>query len=607
MKRLRAHSGMTLARRLPCAAVPFVLESAGYVPGPLDSVMKNLVYPGVALGVALVGALVLWLAMRGGAVAPNSPDDLPPDEGSPYTATMTGEREYNPAAVSPNPVQSEHPQPFRPPKKLFRIEVVGRVVSDTMGPVAAAHVRFVGEGSLSGVFGAGHTDAAGRYRLVAFSTQPAPPLGLLRKGRVVAQDAQGAAGSTPETELPAADEVTLPDVILAAGAEIRGRVIDPDGLPVSGVAVQARSSETFDMIPRGLRAPRVQHQFVTVAVTTDMHGDFRFTGLRPGTYALDAGRSWHGMGGDTLHVETVPGGTATAELSVSPRDFLRGVLRDADGLPIACAVVRADSIELEPWEGGLQPADAEAFRGSDTRTPDRGSNLRGRFSKGLTFLTDAQGRFGFFALQPGTWRLSAALGREKASIENLRPGPPDHVLTLDVRAAISGRVRNVETGAPIEFFDVRQATAGEDPSPLDRVAEDRPFTLQPLGEFRLQGVAGMAALQVAAPGFAPARVELDGRRTGIEIALRPLCDLTLQLNLGESRLDVEPVVLLFNGAAVAQTTTDEAGRARLWRVAPGRYEVNVFQRDGTRLSGELEVPARARAEQSLDLQVAAER
>lgn len=81
-------------------------------------------------------------------------------------------------------------------------------------------------------------------------------------------------------ELPEGGKAEI-EVLLTLGLEIRGRVVDGAGAGLAHAAVSAVDSELPD------EADRVRKDF-TQAAFADAAGEFRFTGLRPGSYRLFA-------------------------------------------------------------------------------------------------------------------------------------------------------------------------------------------------------------------------------------------------------------------------------------------------------------------------------
>jgi hypothetical protein len=90
-------------------------------------------------------------------------------------------------------------------------------------------------------------------------------------------------------------------------------------------------------------------------------------------------------------------------------------------------------------------------------------------------------------------------------------------------------------------------------------------------------------------------------RAGLEARLVPLCELILTPMHDSSRLDLEPVLLLFDQRLAYQASTDEAGITRIPDVAPGHYQLRIVLANGTILGAEIDVPAKRRAELTASL------
>lgn len=131
-------------------------------------------------------------------------------------------------------------------------------------------------------------------------------------------DGRGTAGAHGlALELDRAQEA--PDLYLSGAGAIAGRVLDPDGRPVSEVDVRA--------VLANLAPPEAQHSYVSVEPTeveggdgllvaqiaTDAEGRFHLAGLRPGNYLVSARVQETGTTSPGVHVET---GTSDVELEL---------------------------------------------------------------------------------------------------------------------------------------------------------------------------------------------------------------------------------------------------------------------------------------------------
>lgn len=582
---------------------------------------QKILVPVVAIVLAVGLGIGLWLVLRGDTPKPVAEGNAPVDPDGPPVRrdpAKPNPREFDPALASQDPVVVQRPEPFREPQKMFRLEVSGRVVDEAGLAVPDAQVRFLGEASLNDINGSGFSDAGGRYTLVAWSQRGAtPPMGN-RIGRVLVQDNQGRSGLTASVSLADTEQVQMPDAVLAAACEIRGRVQDANGTPATGVIVNIRGLAPHEGIPEGLRNPRVQQVYTTRGATTDGRGEFRVGGLRPGKYQVEVSSSYFGRQEAPQDVEVIGAGAAWLDVQVKANNWLRGVVRDSDGQPIAGVVVKAVATSTPPPprpepgnNSGISLSDntrSSRLGGDDARMSSR---LRGVM--GNSVLTDDQGRFGFFNLHEGTWTINTGAGEALATLEEQKINGPDVALMLRADTVLSGVVRDAETGRPIENFDLRLLRGKDERiTPFEAVSRDRAFAWRPGGEWRLINPPEGNLIRVSAPGYAPAamnpgEVKTGDRRANLEVRLVPICALTLNLRHEGRALELEPAMLLFERNLALESTCDLAGRLRLPAVTPARYELRVILRDGTRLAATIDVPAKSVAALDVDLAKAAEK
>ncbi len=125
-------------------------------------------------------------------------------------------------------------------------------------------------------------------------------------------------------------------------------------------------------------------------------------------------------------------------------------------------------------------------------------------------VTDAEGRFEFASVKPGTYDLRAELAGRVPGTSNgisvLRGGRADVVITLPLGASVRGRVTSRQNGQPVANAQVLSA----DPQASGPGAT---ATTDADGRFEIKGVApGRVSLRVAHPEY---RAELV---SGIEVA-----------------------------------------------------------------------------------------
>jgi protocatechuate 3,4-dioxygenase beta subunit len=259
-----------------------------------------------------------------------------------------------------------------------------------------------------------------------------------------------------------------------------GRVLGPDGRPVTGAWVESARNQ---------------------AAETDGDGRFRLAGLAPGTIGA-AVSLWvraPGLRGSAAPVQILQGvSPAPLEIRLAPAAALDGRVTDAGGRPVAGAAVLFEPLREDP--------------GEETPPPDL-------VSAGARTLTDDDGRYFLDSLEPGRGRVAALRpsGRRLAGASiDLRTGPNRLDLIQPPDLGVSGRVLD-EQGSPVA--GARVFLEGSDPEDRWLVvgAED--------GGFHLGGVPdGDYRLSVFAKGFAqpePREVQVAGVPVqGIELHLR---------------------------------------------------------------------------------------
>ncbi|MEO6595958.1 MAG: carboxypeptidase regulatory-like domain-containing protein [Planctomycetota bacterium] len=144
------------------------------------------------------------------------------------------------------------------------------------------------------------------------------------------------------------------DLVVPAAANIRGRVIDEVGVPLAGVAVQAKTGNgpwQVDLLggPDARDAPHAPDAVDDLEVRSDSAGQFVLEGLLPGSVrvraehpdcyvwqgSLDVGLGREGFIGDLVLRAAAP---------------LRGFVVDADGAPLPGAVVTPGGGRNEPLQ-----------------------------------------------------------------------------------------------------------------------------------------------------------------------------------------------------------------------------------------------------------------
>lgn len=423
---------------------------------------------------------------------------------------------------------------------------------------------------------------------------------------------------------------------------LEGRVQGPDGKPIAGAIVVARSKTATWTDP-------------PLSTTTDAAGSFRLpvkTGAAHDVWA-------HARGLAVAKREDVRPGPSLL-LRLEHGGAIEGVVRNSSGAPVAGARVETEPNDRVPeWAAGAGTATATSDRngrfrltGLDRRPhsiaasarrygragrenvlvgrrvelflvpggsvsgvvvdadgralPDVAVRLEGiqpRRSVPSARTTDAKGRFGFDGLIGGTYALVArhprfgvalSPGIEVGSEEDVRR---DVILLPGV--AVTGRLVDPDD-LPVTGRIVVGEIAGE-PAPRS-VADALGSDSAADGRFRIEGVPlGPGALSVTAPGFAARRVDFDARPVppGTDVG-----DVTMDPGLrlrGRVRArDGAPVSeaqlaghqRFGPGTSLrAQGTSDENGAFVLGGLKPGRVYLWVRARGLATHSSEVEAGA----------------
>ena len=298
-----------------------------------------------------------------------------------------------------------------------------------------------------------------------------------------------AAGLAPATLDKVVPPAKLP-VTLVKGGAIEGTVRDGNtGSPLARITVEAREER-----------PGVSAQWDADAgvgrAQSDEQGRFRIEGLAVGLHAVNA----RARGFDSARRSGVRTG-GRVDLVLFPASAVVGTVRDAQGQPVARAVVRA--------QGDVMPF---------------------RFGAGGSTMasTDAEGRFEIPGLQPGRYRVIArapefAQGTvTDVVVEQGTDAEADVVLYRG--GIVSGRLM----GPNEKPVPGRVTLHEEDAGPLP-MGMDEPLAAEAGadGRFRIERVPpGSQAVAVVAPGYAAQRLPVDVGTAGNpvdlgDIALEP--------------------------------------------------------------------------------------
>ena len=299
--------------------------------------------------------------------------------------------------------------------------VSGHVVDERGGDVAGAHVRYSGasdwgqqasdllDGTVSGPDGSFKLAAlpAGTFRFIATHADHAPGSSAL-----VTLD-----GKTPY------DGVTI---TIAAGATVRGKVVDQTKQPVASARVRIGVAGN----PRALNfdAPRQAY--------TDANGAFAIKGLPKKSLSAIA---LHESGASELvAVDATNGDVDAVTLSIDITGTIAGIVVDPGGQPME----------------GVQVSAGPSFGDNRNRIDFSQWRLRGFPQE----LTDASGRFKLTGLATGTYTVSAAPAASRA---RRGPGVGDGVtaktgdsnvkIVLPPEGAVKGKVAFADGTSPQAF------------------------------------------------------------------------------------------------------------------------------------------------------------
>jgi hypothetical protein len=275
-------------------------------------------------------------------------------------------------------------------------------------------------------------------------------IGPVQPGRYTleARTADGR-GGTVEVEV-GSDGAEGVVINLAQRAILAGRVEDFNGKLLDDVSVRARKRKTDG----GSMSVVVNGQELTaLSSPTSTDGRFEIAGLAAGGWTIEVVDAQGDLlpieSGQPFELELADGDKKDIVLRVEPRDgTISGVVRDAEGLPVADAWVSAAFVperekpEQRPGGEGHGPEVRAEMR--MTMITDDGSASASTLPP---VLTDEAGKFAFTQLRRGSYTLTAELGGgvSKATLEGVRP---DADVTLDLAplGAIEGSV--ISNGGP---------------------------------------------------------------------------------------------------------------------------------------------------------------
>jgi protocatechuate 3,4-dioxygenase beta subunit len=341
------------------------------------------------------------------------------------------------------------------------------------------------------------------------------------------------------------------DFVVPRGSVAEGVVVDAEGEPIEGAAVQL-----WRVRARGVRtaAERASEVFTR---RTDDRGRFRLYGIVPGSYYV-------------LAVEEVPTGDPFATIPTIGRAFFP----DSTGIAGASLVaIGADqtlsgvtiafpSTPLARVHGRITTSVGQPFRGSVALAP---SSRSGVADAGARRTQVSDGTFAFANVAPGDYVVKATAATEPGfSIREPADDPRESAVTFltvaggDVPVFLQTGAGSILRGQIVVEGErvgqrVPDITIEAVPADPDLAPEITRRTTQPAadGSFEVKNVSGPVRIMVSGtpPGWWLKSVMIDG----IDAALEPVA-------LGrpnQSRSGVE-VVLATTGAEISGTVGDSA-------------------------------------------------
>jgi hypothetical protein len=451
-------------------------------------------------------------------------------------------------------------------------EIAGRVLDPDGSPVAGSLVRLAPAEDEDFPFGdmvdtsmlflaASVSDLDGKFRFKSFRFAN----GTARYG-VVADHPLYSRGKSEAFQLEGnADPAKEIDVRLERAAKIKGIVTDgTSGVPNASVRLSKARKEGsgqpgFSIFMATMGLPKGGD-----VVYAKKDGAFRFDGVAPGNYVLSA----EGTGfteSKEIPVTLAAGEEKEVAITVARGGEIAGVVSDAAGTPIEGAKVRLLR----------QPGGDEDQEGQQLYAMQKG--LGGSYK---TARAGEGGSFRFQGLPAGKYTIAASLaGFTPREVEGITPGKEEQRIVLEPSSILRGVVRDAASGEAIQRFRVRiypKDASGAEGGPMARrfLANDREHS-DPEGRFTRDDLAaGAAIVEVASPGYVPAKSELllaSGRALDEEFLLAAagrirgrVVDLATQQPIAGARVGLAPMRPTDGSASEPEGAerSEERGRKR---------------------------------------------
>lgn len=428
------------------------------------------------------------------------------------------------------------------------------------------------------------TDAQGRFRLAG-----------LRPGKWLLRTASSRfLPAMLEVEL--AEEQTRDDLVLVVkpGQAIAGQVVDERGVGVAGMKVGSQRKEA-----RG--AMEIERFTADEATTTDANGYFTLSGLGDDAVTVRT----HGPGHTSARATEVAVGTGNLVLRVQRCGAIEGVLRSADGKPIADSIVR---VAVPGVDVGFAQEMGEEF------DPLGGDNFRG-------VRTLADGTFRLENVRPGSITVAANGSGHRRVVQRdvaVQPGQTTRGVTLLAERGTVATVTVVDpdgkpvAGAKVEIRkpQARRTLGGNVMTARVAVAEvaDSPDIVIDGGEALGtgttddRGIATIAGLPAAAAevvaqhaNFAaslPAPLSLPasgGVEVGVALRKAAFAEIAVVDTAGSPVAGIQVELGGAEGTRDAVTKTESAdgeGRVRFGPLPAGAYVAKLLRKPAAQRFGD---------------------
>lgn len=325
----------------------------------------------------------------------------------------------------------------------------------------------------------------------------------------------------------------LDDIELLPEADVRGRVIDVVGRPITNASILATADEVN-----------------TSKTTSDDNGVFALKGFSSGT--------------NILLRTAVPGFVETTTTLIAPE------------LDVAITLVQQGSLR-----GRVQDA--------ETLTPIQTFKITSAYGLNPKTFKSEDGSFELTSLRPGRWTFNAmAAGYQPAEVKDIEihPGEPTQpvVFSLVKGVKVNGRVLDARTGEGIPNASLIYHTASETKSAewhfYSRMKAER---TDGEGNFRLDGLPKeKLSIIASAPSYAEGRQTIMPEENGsIEITLSKGASVSGRVITPNTSIPLsETKVSLLNlGDMTATITpTDEAGAFFFGSMVAGRYQLTAINK-----------------------------